>query len=147
MHASLQIMERAKIMSCLEFSFKDHTEDGHTLTGGIHNKMKTLSSAPFSSNIRIDSEHIRHADLVRREIRSAHHLCLYICGTTPPMEGQFHPYHGFLPLQDTEGENINPYPTAFPYGNGMVLHFYQQQESSTTKTVHKVINKGLKTYV
>ena len=42
---------------------------------------------------------------------------------------------------------INPYPTAFPYGNAMVLHFYQQQESSTTKTVHKVINKGLKTYV
>ena len=42
---------------------------------------------------------------------------------------------------------INPHPTAFPYGNGMVLHFYQQQESSTTKTVHKVINKGLKTYV
>ena len=41
----------------------------------------------------------------------------------------------------------NPYPTAFPYGNGMVLHFYQQQESSTTKSVHKVINKGLKTYV
>ena len=35
---------------------------------------------------------------------------------------------------------FNPYPTAFPYGNGMVLHFYQQQESSTTKTVHKVIN-------
>ena len=42
---------------------------------------------------------------------------------------------------------INPYPTAFPYGNGMVLHFYQQQESSTTKTVHRVINRGLKTYV
>ena len=41
----------------------------------------------------------------------------------------------------------NPYPTAFPYGNGMVLHFYQQQESSTTKTVHKVINKGRKAYV
>ena len=43
--------------------------------------------------------------------------------------------------------SINPYPTAFPYGNGMFLHFYQQQESSTTKTVHKVINTGLKTYV
>ena len=43
--------------------------------------------------------------------------------------------------------NINPYPTAFPYGNGTVLHFYQQQKSSTTKTVHKVINKGLKAYV
>ena len=41
-------------------------------------------------------------------------------------------------------QTLNPYPTAFPYGNGMVLHFYQQQESSTTKTVHKVINKGLK---
>ena len=41
----------------------------------------------------------------------------------------------------------NPYPTAFPYGNGMVLHFYQQQESSTTKTVQNVIDKGLKTYV
>ena len=40
-----------------------------------------------------------------------------------------------------------PYPTAFLYGNGMVLKFYQQQESSTTKTVHKVINKGLKAYV
>ena len=45
------------------------------------------------------------------------------------------------------GRLFSPYPTAFPYGNGMVLHFYQQQESSTTKTVHKVINKGLKTYV
>ena len=43
--------------------------------------------------------------------------------------------------------HLNPYPTAFPYGNGMVLHFYQQQESSTTKTVHKVINKRLKAYV
>ena len=43
--------------------------------------------------------------------------------------------------------SINPYPTAFPYGNGVVLHFYQQQESSTTKTVHKFINKGLKAYV
>ena len=49
--------------------------------------------------------------------------------------------------QNVEFFNINPYPTAFPYGNGMVLHFYQQQESSTTKTVHKVINKRLKTYV
>ena len=52
-----------------------------------------------------------------------------------------------IKLQYTDFGFINPYPTAFPYGNGMVLHFYQQQESSTTKTVHKVINKGLKTYV
>ena len=36
----------------------------------------------------------------------------------------------------TNKYTINPYPTAFPYGNGMVLHFYQQQESSMTKTVH-----------
>jgi len=48
---------------------------------------------------------------------------------------------------EQQHNNINPYPTAFPYGNGMVLHFYQQLEGSTTKTVHKVINKGLKTYV
>ena len=50
-------------------------------------------------------------------------------------------------LQSELSVSVNPYPTAFPYGNGMVLHFYQQQESSTTKTVHKVINKGLKAYV
>ena len=50
-------------------------------------------------------------------------------------------------LLEMLNDDIIPYPTAFPYGNGMVLHFYQQQESSTTKTVHKVINKGLKTYV
>ena len=50
-------------------------------------------------------------------------------------------------LNNIKGNSFNPYPTAFPYGNGMVLHFYQQQESSTTKTVHKVINRGLKAYV
>ena len=50
------------------------------------------------------------------------------------------------PSQSARMSHI-PYPTSFPYGNGMVLHFYQQQESSTTKTVHKVINRGLKTYV
>ena len=50
-------------------------------------------------------------------------------------------------MKDKEQFDNNPYSTAFPYGNGMVLHFYQQQESSTTETVHKVINKGLKAYV
>ena len=52
-----------------------------------------------------------------------------------------------LPYLYQQALRVIPYPTAFPYGNGMVLHFYQQQESSTTKTVHKVINKGLKAYV
>ena len=56
-------------------------------------------------------------------------------------------YTTALPKFQSAAHCVNPYPTAFPYGNGMVLHFYQQQESSTTKTVHKVINKGLKTYV
>ena len=55
--------------------------------------------------------------------------------------------HSNLLLVGVHVFQFNPYPTAFPYGNGMVLHFYQQQESSTTKTVHKVINKRLKTYV
>ena len=50
-------------------------------------------------------------------------------------------------IEGRVGNCDNPYPTAFPYGNGTVLHFYQQQENSTTKTVHKVINKGLKAYV
>ena len=59
-----------------------------------------------------------------------------------------HPGEAANFLYDVLGQShINPYPTAFPYGNGMVLHFYQQQESSTTKTVHKIINKGLKAYV
>ena len=53
----------------------------------------------------------------------------------------------FTKDQEQAYKILNPYPTAFPYGNGMVLHFYQQQESSTTKTVHKVINKRLKAYV
>ena len=56
-------------------------------------------------------------------------------------------YYSGIKVYNSLPTQINPYPTAFPYGNGMVLHFYQQQESSTTKTVHKVINKGLKTYV
>ena len=58
--------------------------------------------------------------------------------------------HSYANVLNIKGPNVivlNPYPTAFPYGNGMVLHFYQQQESSTTKTVHKVINRGLKAYV
>ena len=67
--------------------------------------------------------------------------CHEILGTTPNIRA-FVTEKGHWSI-----EFLNPYPTAFPYGNGMVLHFYQQQESSTTKTVHKVINKGLKTYV
>ena len=62
---------------------------------------------------------------------------------------EMHKTHCFKSHYDAAHRHVgfNPYPTAFPYGNGMVLHFYQQQESSTTKTIHKVINKGLKTYV
>ena len=58
-----------------------------------------------------------------------------------------HKLNSVLRIRTVQQHVIIPYPTAFPYGNGMVLHFYQQQESSTTKTVHRVINKGLKTYV
>ena len=39
---------------------------------------------------------------------------------------------------------LNSYPTAFPYGNGMVLHFYQQQESSTPKLYTKSLTRDLK---
>ena len=63
------------------------------------------------------------------------------------MESHFEIGHKMAVLKMVIIPQLNPYPTAFPYGNGMVLHFYQQQESSTIKTVHKVINKGLKAYV
>ena len=68
-----------------------------------------------------------------------------ICTLVLPISGQDR--GGRNVTTDNFFMSVNPYPTAFPYGNGMVLHFYQQQESSTTKTVHKVINKGLKAYV
>jgi hypothetical protein len=64
------------------------------------------------------------------------------CVTIPPRKISSY----IPPTKDPTGLRT-PYPTAFPYGNCMVLHFYQQQESSTTKTIHKVINKRLKTYV
>ena len=75
-------------------------------------------------------------------------LCSFkFLGNTTPVTR--HILGDLNPQQNCYGSQIslNPYPTAFPYGNGMVLHFYQQQESSTTKTVHKVINKRLKAYV
>ena len=74
-------------------------------------------------------------------------VCL-LCGANWIFKHSIHGVQRGSEYNYQKGYNqFNPYPTAFPYGNGMVLHFYQQQESSTTKTVHKVINKGLKTYV
>ena len=69
-----------------------------------------------------------------------------LCGS---MSVTHTPFYGNskLPLFAYLFLHFIPYPTAFPYGNGVVLHFYQQQESSTTETIHKVINKGLKAYV
>ena len=78
-----------------------------------------------------------------RSVKTQLIYCLITSVTTCFDSHSHHPVN----LEPYQFRYINPYPTAFPYGNGMVLHFYQQQESSTTKTVHKVINKGLKTYV
>ena len=77
------------------------------------------------------------------------HVWMLMVGTTRPFCKTSFKHNYLFPIISLLCVlyNINPYPTAFPYGNGMVLHFYQQQESSTTKTVHKVINKRLKTYV
>ena len=74
-------------------------------------------------------------------------VLLHVCRCTVCSEGMWLQVNVLKRSDMVQETTINPYPTAFPYGNGMVLHFYQQQESSTTKTVHKVINKGLKTYV
>ena len=72
---------------------------------------------------------------------------LLIHNGTKMVEWQDPVTYNIISLLKSHWMYIIPYPTAFPYGNGMVLHFYQQQESSMTKTVHKVINKGLKAYV
>ena len=86
---------------------------------------------------QVNSSHNR----LHKSILSVHNFChVYIFYVTANYADDVNVMGGSV-------HAINPYPTAFPYGNGMVLHFYQQQESSTTKTVHKVINKGLKAYV
>jgi len=56
---------------------------------------------------------------------------------------------GYNKLDSFDQREGDKYPLSYgiPVRNGMVLHFYQQQESSTTKTEHKVINKGLKACV
>ena len=75
----------------------------------------------------------------------SYEICKTYLASLPPSSVCTVPYQTYVRVWIVL--DFNPYPTAFPYGNGMVLHFYQQQESSTTKTVHKVINKRLKTYV
>ena len=115
-----------------------------------HLKPSTLLSAylPQYGNIGILHETMQ---LVAFAVCSGDHCNTELGYTNPRLK--FVWWHLIFPAQllqslfPTHKKCINPYPTAFPYGNGMVLHFYQQQESSTTKTVHKVINKGLKTYV
>ena len=87
--------------------------------------MSLISSSKTACKVKIH----------KRKIHFHYFPCYYFCFQTSKISLQ------------TQEVHLNPYPTAFPYGNSMVLHFYQQQESSTTKTVHKVINKGLKTYV
>jgi len=77
-------------------------------------------------------------------------VCVYVASIPQSYRNKPYKNYGYESLIFLISLKINkytPYPTAFPYGNGMVPHFYQQQESSMTKTVHKVINKGLKAYV
>ena len=52
--------------------------------------------------------------------------------------------HPLRALYAVKLSDFNPYPTAFPYGSGMVLHFYQQKESNTTKLYTKSLIRDLK---
>ena len=100
---------------------------------GIQRKVDLLLNTQHSNIIT------KHSEKVKNDI-----ILLQFIDAFCALANQEFPFQGH---GDWSTSLINPYPTAFPYGNGMVLHFYQQQESSTTKTVHRVINKGLKTYV
>ena len=121
-----------------------------------------LVLTPLSRNKTVSDHQQRASDDMITTYTKKCAAYIYICGT-----GNMFRYQAIIACSHSErrrawpppqreqsatrsGKEVrvfNPYPTAFPYGNGMVLHFYQQQESSTTKTVHKVINKGLKAYV
>ena len=112
---------------------------------GAHPASYTTGTVSFPG-VKRPGSGVDHPTPSSNEVKERVELYLY------PPSGPSWPVLGWaLPLlyfTFTYYSINNPYPTAFPYGNGMVLHFfYQQQESSTTKTVHKVINKGLKTYV
>ena len=129
----------------------------------VSNENKTKSVVVFHQNVRGSVKQIRRINnflvckLSPGTCLSEHHLrhtkivfiyvVQYKLGAKFCRESLKNGGVGIFEHDTLQCTNINPYPTAFPYGNGMVLHFYQQQESSTTKTVHKVMNKGLKTYV
>ena len=113
------------ILSCNNTRVKEVSELMHSKHPVIHERQFVIPKRPYISTTKIlDLFHTSLAQFTQSSNLLLHREHVY-CSP-------------FL---------FNPYPTAFPYGNGMVLHFYQQQESSTTKTVHKVINKVLKTYV
>ena len=109
----------------------------------------------------IEHEKIRHITLIQHEIQNSvhndicHHTTVHHLTSGQPTilqtKTELTKFSNLtrveINIKVSSKDVLNPYPTAFPYGNGMVLHFYQQQESSTTKTVHKVINKTLKAYV
>ena len=116
-------------------------------TQNKHNRRISTPSAGFETEISI-MERLKTYALDRRATTDGPHppcaSTLFVCISNKYIKEKCILKKNYEPVQL---QCINPYPTAFPCGNGMVLHFYQQQESSTTKTVHKVINKGLKTYV
>ena len=94
--------------------------------------------------ISVGTLFLKHWDNKMNDNKGAGNICISFVGEMVNLGIIFSEHRKGM---GSQGTSVIPYPTAFPYGNGMVLHFYQQQESSTTKTVHKVINKGLKTYV
>ena len=141
----MSVSESAKILGLFPMPSKSHmavnvaivkemAQRGHDVT--VISPFPEKPEIPNYKNIVLDENVIeKHVATLGKELFSA---VLVMTGEQA---------HTVIPDELTVPNHHNPYPTAFPYGNGMVLHFYQQQESSTTKTVHKIINKGLKTYV
>jgi len=89
--------------------------------------MELLEYAPYIPDVALSKYHVfgplkiavsgRHSTSDQR-VKLVHELLV--------SEPKLLLMSSYKSLWSGELRAFNPYPTAFPYGNGMVLHFYQQ---------------------